>query len=643
MKGSLAAVLSVATGLVGVSWVGAQDPKGEAIPAAGRRADEPKADSKVQAKPQPRPVAPFPAGYLDNPGLGAALNRLADAHPDVLRVSSLAKTKGGQDVWLATIARGSGAGPRPSVLIVANLEADHVVGSHVALGLVERLAGAVATDPGVARLVDSRTIYVVPRLNPDGVDRLLAGKPRADLRANLAAIDRDRDGKPNEDGPDDIDGDGLATIMRVKDAKATLVPDAKDARLLRKADPAKGERAVYSEMTEGIDNDGDGLINEDPPGGVDLNRNWPHNWTEYNPETGVAPASEPEVNALIRFAFAHPEIAAIWSFGLNDNLRAEAKGVAAADAPYFAELTKGFARATGPAGSDAPKDQPKDEPVKAADPPKDEPKADAPPPDRARVAQPKGQRGAMKGQAKGQGGGPGGPAAPPGAAPASVAASGIEGTTDGALSEWAYHQFGAVGLASRLWPAPEPAAGGPPLAGDGEARWLDWNDKAAGGAAFVPFHAVDHPTLGKVEVGGWKPGVRLNPPAESIAAIADGHYAFLKDLAGRLPTLAIKEAKAEARGGGVFEIKATVENAGYLPTALAQGLTTRRAAPVLVKLDLGDAKLLAGKALDRVESLPGSGGSREFRWLVLAPATKPLAIEASCPRAGTARREIPLR
>ena len=159
----------------------------------------------------------------------------------------------------------------------------------------------------------------------------------------------------------------------------------------------------------------------------------------------------------------------------------------------------------------------------------------------------------------------------------------------------------------------------------------------------LPFHPVDHPTLGKVEVGGWKPGVRLNPPIEQVGAIVEGHFAFLKDLAGRLPGLSFKEAKAEAKGGGIFEIKATVENPGTLPTATAQGVVTRKSPPVLVKLELGEAKLLSGRALNRVEALAGLGGSREFRWLVLVPeGKKTLAIEATCAKAGSARREIAL-
>jgi hypothetical protein len=164
-----------------------------------------------------------------------------------------------------------------------------------------------------------------------------------------------------------------------------------------------------------------------------------------------------------------------------------------------------------------------------------------------------------------------------------------------------------------------------------------------GGRAFVPFKEIKHPTLGPVEVGGWLPGVRLNPPIEQVGAIADTHLAFLKDLAGRLARLEIVEAKAEAKGGGIFAVSAVVENAGYLPSALAQGVRTRKADPVLIRLDLAGAKLLAGRVLERIDTLPGSGGRREFRWLILAPeSVKAVRLDASCPKAGRVVRSIEL-
>src|SRR4051794_3388681 len=91
---------AVGAPLVGTSWLLAQDPRPQAAPE------------------------PFPAGYLDHQALTTALERVAAAHPETVRVRSLARTGQGRDVWLATVGRHekSDETPRPALLIVANLE-----------------------------------------------------------------------------------------------------------------------------------------------------------------------------------------------------------------------------------------------------------------------------------------------------------------------------------------------------------------------------------------------------------------------------------------------------------------------------------------------------------------------------------------
>ena len=68
--------------------------------------------------------------------------------------------------------------------------------------------------------------------------------------------------------------------------------------------------------TEGIDNDGDGLINEDPPGGYDMNRNWPADWQPEHVQGGAGdfPLSWPETNCVALFILDHPNIAGVQSF-----------------------------------------------------------------------------------------------------------------------------------------------------------------------------------------------------------------------------------------------------------------------------------------------------------------------------------------
>jgi hypothetical protein len=655
--------LSVAATLLVATWLVAQEPKENTTQTAARK------DTQFSL---------FPAGYLSDEALGSALKRTAAAHSEVVRVRSIAKTAQGRDVWLATLGVpvSAGAPARPAILIAANLEADHLVGSQVALGLIDRLADSYGSDGEVTKLLNTRTIYVVPRLNPDGAERFLR-HPLSEFRTNLRAMDRDRDGRRNEDGPDDLNGDGLVTRMRVKDGKATLVADDKDARMLRRADTNKAERPAYSEYAEGLDNDADGLINEDPAGGVNLNRNWPHGWTEFDPEAGFSPASEPEVRALIQFAFDHPEIAVVWTYGLNDNLREEPKKPGSSlddsDLPIVAALSRLYnsvatriqaeqPRATtssrevsAPEQSKAPeKAGSKDtDPAKSkaeSEPPKRETETQKD--ERSQAAAPKKDTAAAEGAAgaepaKGRGATRAGAAPEAARAPSSGPASVLDATTDGAMSEWAYHQFGSIGIASRLWSKPEipdAPAGQPAPPSDGEARWLYWSDHVMGGQAFVPFSAFNHPTLGAVEIGGWKPGVRTNPPVELIDPLVKIQLSFLKELAKKLPALTVSEIKVEPKGGGLYQIKATLTNDGEFPTALAQGVRTRKAPPILVRLKTGDAKLLGGKANQQIDRLTGSGGRQEFRWLVQAPdSAKSITLEVSSPKAGSVNKTIELK
>jgi hypothetical protein len=571
-------------------------------------------------EPKGEPVSIFPAGYRTHEALATDVKRIASEHPELVRVMSLGRSLEGREILMVRVGRPEQekVEPHPAILIVGNLEADHLVGSEIATRLIERIAQDAATDPEVASLLDHWTVYVVPRLNPDGAERLLRAGPRVDQRGNARPLDRDRDGRAGEDGPDDLDGDGLALTMRVKDDRATLIADEKDDRILKPAEIAKSQTPLYSLYREGSDDDGDGLIDEDPPAGVNLNRNWPHKWPEFDLEAGYSPGGEPETRPLIRFIVDHPEVVALLNYGIYDTVSSEPKKPGStlddADLPFFVELARNYA-ARSKEASQAPSQA-----VALAQP--DEP---AP---AARAKQ-------------------GRQAAPTRPGSASTALPNLEASPEGSLCEWAYQQLGLVALSTRLWTLPElpePAEGQPKLPVDGDARWLYWNDNITGGLAFVPFKPFDHPTLGPVEIGGWKPGVRLNPPSERLAPIAAGQLAFLKDVVARLPRLDLVDAKVTPKGDGVFEVTAAVTNAGTFPTALAQGLKARSSPPVVVRLRAPNSRILAGKPLIKFDSVRGLGGKLELRWLLQAPEDAgTIEIEAGNPRAGHARKTLPLR
>ena len=77
--------------------------------------------------------------------------------------------------------------------------------------------------------------------------------------------DDDRDGLVDEDFPDDLDGDGNICRMRRKDPFGQWKTDPEDPRLMVRVKPGeKGEWTMLGE--EGLDNDGDGKVNEDARG-----------------------------------------------------------------------------------------------------------------------------------------------------------------------------------------------------------------------------------------------------------------------------------------------------------------------------------------------------------------------------------------
>ena len=238
--------------------------------------------------------------------------RLLDlARLDRAAVHELGRSAGDQKLRLLEITpmrEPDGGGP--AVLVLANLEGDLPLAS---LTAVELAAAALATTEGPA--ADVRW-YVLPIANPDGLDRWFA-RPRTAGGRNDAPVDDDMDGLMGEDPPDDLDGDGWITWMLVEDPAGDWIVD--EQGLPVRADPARGHAGRYRREIEGTDQDRDGRLNEDPPGGVDLARNYPHGF-EHLAGGGRWPVDQPETRAVLEFAFAHPDIALVLVLDATSNL-----------------------------------------------------------------------------------------------------------------------------------------------------------------------------------------------------------------------------------------------------------------------------------------------------------------------------------
>ena len=111
-------------------------------------------------------------------------------------------------------------------------------------------------------------------------------------------------------------------MMRIKDPQGRQKrhPDYPEHLMIRAKPDEPGEYTLLG--WEGIDNDGDGRVNEDGRGGYDLNRNWSWDWQPAYIQYGAMdyPFSQPEPRAVARFVLAHPNIAAGQCFHNNGGM-----------------------------------------------------------------------------------------------------------------------------------------------------------------------------------------------------------------------------------------------------------------------------------------------------------------------------------
>ena len=602
--------------------------------------------------------------YLDFDALTTELRSLVNGS-DLVSMRSLGTSHERREIWLLEIGNPAGAtlDTRPGLLVVGNLAGDHLVGSALAVDIVRYFLTADTADADVATVLDEQVVYVVPRLNPDGAEAMFSGV-RYGRRRNARAFDDDNDGRVDEDPPEDLNGDGVITVMRVPDASGTYIIDPDEPRLMRAADATKGESGAYTLYWEGTDSDGDGYLNEDGPGGVDLNRNFQHAYPYWQRDAGPNMVSEPETRALMDFVVAHRNIAAILSFGHSDNLVTPPDaGGKLADAGVL-DLTA-FANASNTDTFEQG------------------------------VFRVGGGGGFGFGFGFGGGGGGGGGLRLRGAQPGrdndagsgrrpattvnegdleyfetvsdaykeitGITKVGINRQAEGAFFQFGYYQFGVPSFSTQGWALPEAAPDEseddePSDAGEEQEQKRGGGDtpstdatvlaalEGAGIDAFVEWTPFAHPDLGDVEIGGFRPYAVVNPPAEQLAELGRAHGAFAVRLAGMLPRVGIADTEVENHGGGIFTVSVEVENTGYFPTSLQHGVVSRSVQPTIVQIQVAPEAILTGAAkTSTVQRLEGSGARERFSWVILGQEGTSVEILVRSQKGGTATATVTLR
>jgi hypothetical protein len=176
-------------------------------------------------------------------------------------------------------------------------------------------------------------------------------------------------------------------------------------------------------------------------------------------------------------------------------------------------------------------------------------------------------------------------------------------------------------------------------------RWFAQEDIEG----FAEWKRVDHRDYPnqRVEVGGFFPYVRSNPPAGELEKLAEEHTRFFVDLTGLRPRLALSVEPVEDLGGGIYRVTAKVRNDGYLPTESALGARAEAFERLQMRIELPEgASLVYGVPRESIGRLLGHGGAQEHQWLVQVPSDTPaksIQITAGSPTTGsvTANTELP--
>ncbi len=533
---------------------------------------------------------------LDQRDLQIAMSRLATEHQNLVTVIPVGESRKGRRIEALRVAAGELAPGRPAILVVANVDGPLVWTSGLALDHVRELTRRYGSDARVKSLLDSTTLYVIPRVDVDAAEARFA-VPLFEETASGPGVDDDRDGRMGEDPPADVDGDGVVAWMRVPDPMGEWTVDPLDERSSIKADHAKGQRGTFKLVREGRDGDKDEVASEDQEQDAVLNRNFPQGWVEHGLASGRFPTDEPGARALCEFVLLHRDIALVLTYGTLDNVVEKVK--AEGKAPRL-----------------------------SANPSEGIPESDA------AVSTELGKRFKSLGSAvKG------------------------DGKDAGTFQAWAQAQRGLWVVNVCPWTIPlEESA--PKKDGESEApakkgedkkkseekespsdevKRLRWIDAKGESARFLPWKKFTHPELGEVEIGGMAPYALCEPPAAERADIAAKNVEALIMLGEALPRVRLVEFAAKDMGAGLWEVTGALVNDSLLPFSSVLGVRTGITRPVRVTLALpAGAVILAGTKQGLVPELDGSGGRKEFRWLVRGAAPSSMKIQYDSDIAGSA-------
>ncbi len=503
------------------------------------------------------------AKYQSPGEINSDLEKLNKEFPGISSLETIGKTYSGKEIKVLTIGTGE-TGSKPAIAIIGGTDGRYLAGREISLGFAGKLLGNSGNEE-INRLLEKVTFYVIPDANPDAASAFFS-KPVYERTVNSNPTDNDRDFRVDEDHCEDLNNDGYITMMRIKDPTGDYITDPGDERLMRKADPAKGETGSWYLYSEGTDNDKDGSYNEDGQGGVNFNNNFSFGYKEFGRNAGINAVSENETMALADFLYEHFNIFAVFSFGPQDNLGQALKPSRQSQQEVQVQPDpQQWRRRSRKVTSIFPEDS-----------------------DLNTLLSGKYL------EHTGYSGSPGFEREP------------------GNFMEWAYYHYGRYSYSTPGWWI-EPEKGV-----SAEAAFLKYASENTDDDVFIDWQKIDHPDFpGKtVEVGGIRPFALYNPPENKLEEIIESNYQFLIDAASLHPEPELLDLKTEKLDKDLFRVTVTLHNKGVFATTSQMGEMVKWMRKMRVELKSGSEFSLSGGKKIIIDDRLRGDESREYRWLI---------------------------
>jgi hypothetical protein len=460
--------------------------------------------------------------YYTNKGIADLCTRLVKAYPDLISMETIGKSYQGRDIFVLTVSDRKAGDPqfKPAFWIDGNIHSIEIQGTEMAMYTAWYLCEMYNENAFIKQLLKDKTFYIAPTINPDAREYFTeVGLPP---RSGLAPRDNDRDGLTDEDGYDDLNNDKNITQMRRKNPEGNFIEDPKDHRRMLRVEP--GEKGEYELLGyEGIDNDGDGLINEDGPGGYDGNRDWGFNWEPNYVQSGADkyPFSFPENQAIRDFVTNHRNITGSQSFHNSGGMILRGPSIKNGYAESFSRADDEVLNSIGKTGE----------------------------------------------------------LMIPGYKLLTIWKDMY--TVYGGELDWWHGANGCFVFSNELW-NPYLMFYDTTKTDEFEFdRLLLFED------AFIPWQKINHPVYGEIETGGFNKNFGRIHPGFLLESDAHRNAAFCIYNASHSPRLEVKDVKVSKLDGGLKEVTATIENNGLLPTHSSSNLKFRIDPPDYIILEGG--------------------------------------------------------